>query len=115
MIHKKYIFLILFVLSFSFALLVGGLAPYYLFYILMLSTTIPLIHNLLILNKIKGVIKVPSGALYMGDKIDVEYILENKSKLTIPYMEIKNHITRQLTGKDTPDEIISLDGKSFFF
>lgn len=110
----KPLFIFISILLLSFALFVGGLAPYYLLYIFALTLTLPLTHNLIILKNIKGVVKIPTGALYTGDKIDIEYKIENKSKFPIPYIEISSHITRLLTGRDVEQVIISLDSKSSF-
>ncbi|NLY46674.1 MAG: DUF58 domain-containing protein [Tissierella sp.] len=102
------------IILFSFVLFVGGLAPYYLFYIFSFALIIPLIHNIIIFTSIEGTVKVPDGFLYTGDKIEIEYLVKNKSRLSAPYIEIKSNITRLLTGKDMENNILSLGPKAAF-
>lgn len=104
----------IFLVLLAFVLLVGGLAPYYLFYIFLLALIIPLIHNIIIFINIEGFVKVPDGALYTGDKIEIEYRVINKSRLSAPYVEIKSNITRLLTGKDVESNILVLRSQSGF-
>lgn len=104
----------LFLILLSFVLFVGGLAPYYLFYIFLLTLAIPLIHSLIVLHKIQGTVKIPEGALYTGDEIDIEYRIQNNSKLSIPYIKVKSNFIRLLTGRDVETSIISLRPQSRF-
>lgn len=104
----------IFFILLAFVLLVGGLAPYYLFYIFLLSLIIPLIHNIIIYINIDGLVKIPDGALYTGDEIEIEYLITNKSRLSAPYIEIKSNISRLLTGKDVDGKILDLRPKSGF-
>lgn len=107
-------FIILFSIVFFFVLFVGGVIPYFILYILLLAFLIPLIHSLIILNKIKGTIQIPTGALYAGDKIDIDYQINNHSNFYIPYIEIQSHIGKQLTGKGSPKITTTLYPKESF-
>ncbi len=109
----KVLIILLAIIAF-FVLFVGGIIPYFIFYVVLLASLIPLIHNLIILKKIKGTIKIPTGTLYSGDKIDIYYEINNNSNFYIPHMEIKSHIVKQLTGKDSPKIITSLNPKKSF-
>lgn len=104
----------IFMILISFVLFIGGLAPYYLFYIFVLALIIPLIHNIIIYMNIEGTVKIPDGSLYTGDEIEIEYRVRNKSRLSAPYIEIKSSVTRLLTGKDVENKILSLRAKSAF-
>lgn len=104
----------LFIILLSFVLFVGGLAPYYLFYIFLLTLIIPLIHNIIIFSNIDGLVKIPDGSLHTGDEIEIEYRIKNKSRLSAPYIEIKSNITRLLTGKDIKSNVLSLRPQSGF-
>ncbi len=108
-------FIILFSIVLFFVLFVGGVIPYFLLYILLLAFLIPLIHSLIILNKIKGTVQIPTGTLYAGDKIDIDYQINNYSSFFIPYIEIQSPIEKQLTGKDSPKITTTLNPKESFF
>lgn len=103
-----------FITLLGFVLLVGGLAPYYLFYIFILSLLIPFLHSYIALRNIQGIVKIPDGALYTGDKIEIKYRVENKSRLSIPYLEVRSSITRLLTGKNSKASVASLRPKMGF-
>ncbi len=105
---------LIFIIIFAFVLFVGGTMPYFLFYIFLLMFLLPLLHSLITLNKIYGTVTVPKESLYTGDKINLEYKVENKSFLSIPYLEIETDIKRQLTGIDTSNLILALEKKRSF-
>lgn len=105
---------LVFIILFSFVILVGGTMPYFLFYIFLLTFILPLIHNLITLNKLEGSVKIPSESLFTGDTITIEYRVENGSFFNIPYMEIQSDITRQLAGKDASKVLLALDKKKSF-
>ena len=105
---------LVFIILFTFVILVGGTMPYFLFYIFLLTFILPLIHSLITLNKLEGSVKIPSESLFTGDTITIEYDVENRSFFNIPYMEIQSDITRQLAGKDTSKVLLALDKKKSF-
>ncbi len=102
---KKIPFIILFIILLSYALLVGGTMPYFLFYAYSLAFLIPLGHILIILFKLDITIKLPNKSLYVGDQITIDYRIDNNTFFHIPYLEIHSHISRELTKK-TPEKII---------
>ncbi len=114
MVNFKFTIAPVFMFLLSFALFVGGLVPYYLFYIFILVVLIPLIHNIITLIRIDGQVKIPEGSLYTKDEIDIEYRVENNSRLSIPYLEIDSSITRLLTGRKPEKTVLSLRPKSGF-
>lgn len=88
--------------------------PYFIFYALSLTFLIPLIHSLIILRSLKATVKIPEGSYYVGEKILVEYNIENTSIFYIPYMKIKNNIREKLS-QETPIEVVTnLEQKSTF-
>ena len=103
-------FIILFSIVLFFVLFVGGVIPYFLLYILLLAFLIPLIHSLIILNKIKGTVQIPTGTLYAGDKIDIDYQINNYSSF-IPYIEIQSPIGAT-DSKDSPKITTTLNLKN---
>ena len=103
-----------FILLLSFVLFIGGTMPYFLFYVFLLTFTLPLIHSLISLRKLNGSVEVPNDALFTGDSVNINYQVENSSLFNIPYLEIKSDITKQLTGIDDDNIIISLARKSCF-
>lgn len=105
---------LIFIIIFAFVLFVGGTMPYFLFYIFLLTFLLPLIHSLVALNKLSGSVKIPKGSLYTGDKINIDYKVENKSFFSIPYLEIQTDIKRQLTGADSSNLILTLEKKKSF-
>lgn len=105
---------LVFIMLFTFVILVGGTMPYFLFYIFLLTFILPLIHSLVTLNNLQGSVKIPSESLFTGDTINIEYQVENRSFFNIPYMEIQSDFTRQLAGKDISKVLLALDKKKSF-
>lgn len=111
---SKWINLILFALLLSFALFVGGAMPYFLLYIFLLTFIIPLLHCLIILNRLQGSIHIPEGSHFVGEIIEIEYRLENRSFFLIPFLEVQNTITKSLSGNGTKNIILSLDRSEIY-
>lgn len=109
MLKKNILFLALFLFAFSSVILVGGTIPYFIFYVILFSFLLPLVHTLISLRKIKGLINIPSGSLYKDEDININYNVENTGFLSIPYLEIENQISKELTRRETKKTIISLD------
>lgn len=105
---------ILFMVVIGFVLLVGGTMPYFLFYVLLITFALPLMHSLIALKGLKGQVNIPKQSLFSGDKIHIGYQVNNKSLFSIPYLEIKSDISKQLTGNDSPKLILSLEKKETF-
>lgn len=114
MTKKRLISLFLFFATLSFALLVGGTVPYLIFYILLFTFLIPFIHSAIILKVLKASIKIPEGSFYVGEKITVEYTIENNSIFYIPYLKIKSNLAKELSGSIHKEVLTSLDPKSSF-
>lgn len=95
-------------------LFVGGKMPYFLFYIYISALLVPLIHCLIIYRHISGSINIPKGSIYVGDRLAISYTVRNASKFTIPYLEIENSISKELTGVEIPKTMITLNPKDFF-
>lgn len=104
----------MFIIILAFVLFVGGIMPYFLLHILLLAFLVPLVHSLIILKKIKGNIRIPKGTLYAGNRIILDYQINNNSRFYIPHMEIQSHISKQLTGIDSPKVNTSLNPKESF-
>lgn len=83
--------------------------PYFIFYVFILSFLLPFIHIVLSLRKLKGYINIPSISLYTNQNIDINYNIENNSIFSIPYIEIEDEVSKQLTRKASKKTIISLD------
>lgn len=111
----KFSFLLIFIVLFSFALLVAGTMPYFILYVFLSAILVPLIHSLIVIKKLKGSIDIPQGALFTGEDIKINYNIENTSPFSIPYLEIKSNISKDLTGIDSSPRIISLDKKESFY
>lgn len=111
---SRVLFIMLFFLLFSFALLVGGKVPYFLFYVIIFSTSLPLIHNLYSIKNIKAHITLPEAQVYQGDTIAIHYSLENKGSLSIPYIEMSDEFTSLLQKKKSKNTILSLDKKDIY-
>lgn len=88
--------------------------PYFLFYILILAITIPLFHNLIVVQGLKGYVNIPEDSLFSGDNIDMEYKVVNNSPLPIIYLEIQSDISKQLTGLDSPKIKMSLNRRTSY-
>lgn len=58
---------------------------------------------------------MPKESLYTGEKITIYYKIINKSILDIPYLEIQNNISKQLTGMDSPIVAITLKAKETYY
>ncbi len=87
---------------------------YFIFYIVLLALLIPLIHNLISYRNIKGEIKLPESSVYTDDDIEVHFKITNKGFLAIPFVEIENLISKELTRKDSQKTIISLEKKESY-
>ena len=101
-------------ITFSFVLFVGGTIPYFIFYIFLMTITIPFLHSLITLRKLNGTVNIPQGSLYTGEKIDIDYEVNNATSFTIPYLQIQSDISKQLSGVDSPNVILSLGKKESF-
>lgn len=106
--------LLMFIIILAFVLFVGGTMPYFLFYIFLLTFTLPLAHSLITLNRLRGSVKTPNEYLYTGDRIDIDYFVENRSPFSIPYLHIYSDIKRQLTEGETSKVILNLRKKEIF-
>lgn len=105
---------LIFLIILSSVLFIGGTMPYFLFYIFSLTLLIPLIHTLITLLDLKGYVKIPTQSLFSGEMVNIEYKIKNNSIFPITYLEIKNDISKQLTGFDSPSVILSLGKKQSF-
>lgn len=102
-------FIILFFILLSFVILVGGSLPYFIFYVMIFSILIPLIHLILSLRNIKGYINLPQTTVYKDDHIEINYRVDNDGFFSIPYLEIDNLVSKKLQRKNSKNTIISLD------
>ncbi len=114
MSRKTIITLLIFIVIFAFALLVGGTIPYFLLYVFSLTFLIPLVHCLIVLRALKGSVDIPKESLFTGESINIVYQVKNNSILPIPYLEIKRDISRRLSGLILPNLIFSLRKKEVF-
>lgn len=114
MTKRSFVFIALFFASLFFALLVGGTVPYFIFYAVLFAFLIPLIHNLIILANLKGVIQIPEGSFYVGEKLNIEYEIINKSIFYLPYVKIKSNMVKELSRTTPKEVLINLDPKSSF-
>lgn len=114
MTKRSFVFIALFFASLFFALLVGGTVPYFIFYAVLFAFLIPLIHNLIILANLKGVIQIPEGSFYVGEKLNIEYEIINKSIFYLPYVKIKSNMVKELSRATPKEVLINLDPKSSF-
>jgi len=104
----------LLLITISFALLVGGKLPYFMFYITLFLFLIPLAHIFMSINSISGMVKIPNSSVFTGEVVNIEYMIENNSNISIPYLKIYSNITKQLTGESTKESIISLEKKEVY-
>ena len=110
----KYLPLLIFIILFFFVLLVGGTMPYFLFYVLLLTYIIPLVHCLISYMFLEGKIEIPQGSLYTGDTIIIKYKIVNNSIFPIPYVEIENDFSKKLTGNYSPKITLSIGKRDFY-
>lgn len=110
----KFLFPLIFIIILSIVLLVGGIIPYFIFYIFILIFILPLIHNLIILKYIQGNIIIPKASLFTDESIPIEYKIENKSYFTIPYIQIKSEIAKEITGDKSESIYLSLKKREIF-
>lgn len=111
---KRNIVIILSIILLVFVLFVGGKMPYFLFYIYISALLVPLIHCLIIYKDLSGSVNIPNKSIYVGDKVAISYTVRNSGKITIPYLEIENSISRELTGEEPPKIMTTLNPKDFF-
>ncbi len=111
--NKKVLLLAGLVLLFT-VVFVGGVMPYFIFYVFLLTLLFPVFHNLVVLGGLKGTVQMPQDSLYIGDKINIGYRLENRSIFYVPFLEVQSAISKRLTGKIDPPEITSMESKSDF-
>ncbi len=107
--NNRVLALFLFLLTLMSTILVGGTLPYFIFYILILAISIPLIQSLISIRSLEARIIVPEASLYSDDKIDLNYKISNTGFFSIPYLEIEDEISKKLTKKDPKKTIISLE------
>lgn len=108
------VILIFFIIISGFAFFLGGTMPYFILYVFSLTFILPLTHSFILLKMINGSIEIPKGYLFTGETIDINYHINNKSILSIPYIEIKSNIYKILTGDESDKLSFSLEkNKSF--
>lgn len=105
----KYSYLLILLLSFLFAFLVGGSMPYFLLYIGILSFLIPLGHILISLIGLKASLSVDKSEIYAGDSINLKYKLKNKSFFTIPILKSYLYIGEASKEENSIYNQLSLD------
>lgn len=108
MFKIKPFYILLFIFTFSFAFLVGGPMPYFLFYISILSFLIPIIHLLISFIGIKAQINLPEESLYTGSEIEIEYNIKNKTFFPIPIIHFSSDLRKILSYKETKFKSLSL-------
>ena len=111
--NKKVLMLVGLLLLFA-VVFVGGVMPYFIFYVFLLTLLFPVFHNLVVLGGLKGTVQMPKDSLYIGDQINLGYRLENRSIFYVPFLEVQSAISKRLTGKIDPPEITSMESKSDF-
>ncbi len=111
--NKKFLLLAGLILTFT-VVFVGGVMPYFIFYVFLLTLLFPVFHNLVVLGGLKGTVQMPKESLYIGDKINIGYRLENRSFFYVPFLEVQSAISNRLTGSVDPPEITSMESKSDF-
>ena len=111
--NKKVIVFIGLILLFT-VVFVGGIMPYFIFYVFLLTLLFPVLHNLVVLGGLRGTVEMPTGSLYIGDQINIGYRIENRSVFYVPFLEVRSAISKRLTGAMDPPEITSMDSKSNF-
>lgn len=111
---RKNIVFMLFIILLISVLFIGGKMFYFLFYAYIFSFLIPLIHTFIIYKNITGSVNIPSKSIYVGDKLVISYTVRNLSKFTIPYIEIENNISKELTGEAIPKIVTTLNSRDYF-
>lgn len=111
--NKKVLLLTGLILVFT-VVFVGGVMPYFIFYVFLLTLLFPVFHNLIVLRGLMGTVQMPKGSLYIGDEVSIGYRIENRSFFYIPFLEVQSAISNRLTGIADPPEITSMDSKSRF-
>ncbi len=114
MINNKKVLLFSGLILLFTVIFVGGLMPYFIFYVFLLTLLFPVFHNLVVMRGLKGTVQIPKDSLYIGDQISIGYRLENRSVFYVPFLEVQSAISRRLTGTMDPPEITSMDSKSHF-
>lgn len=107
----KLSYLFLLFITFSFAFLVGGPMPYFLFYVSILSFLIPFFHLLLSFIGLKAELDTKQTEIYAGDNIDLEYLLINKNFFTLPIVEVFIYINKTLKEKNIISKKLSLNAR----
>ena len=114
MINNKKVLLLAGLLLLFAVIFVGGVMPYFIFYVFLLTLLFPVFHNLVVLGGLKGTVQMPRGSLYIGDQVNIGYRLENRSIFYVPFVEVQSAISKRLTGKIDPPEITTMESKSDF-
>ena len=114
MVNYKARLLAIGLLLFFSAALIGDVMPYFMLYVFLLALLIPLTHSFVVLQSLTGRVDVPREAFYIGETVNIHYLVKNKSIFRIPYMELNSFITKRLTGRESMVEVISLESKQEF-
>ncbi|MBN2286281.1 MAG: DUF58 domain-containing protein [Tissierellales bacterium] len=103
------------VLLLGISLLVGGIMPWLLFYIIVLLIIVPMGHSYLGWKSLKGKIELPREALYIGESVLVKYWIRNEGFFHIPFIRIQSRVSERLTGERLPVEMIGLKSKDSYY
>ncbi len=96
-----------------FAVFVGGRLPYFLLYVFILGSLLPLLHSLLGWHFLEGEVILPAAELVAGEEISLRYRVKNPLRIPFPRIELENQLSDRLTGKKSQRKIFSLPGKDW--
>lgn len=95
--HRIRIVLLFFILL-GFVVFLGGELPYFLFYIVVLSVMLPLIHSVITLIGLEGRLVTPKKNIYKDDIIDINYQIRNRTPFLIPYLVIESKMRHSVSN-----------------
>lgn len=103
--------------SLLYALLMGGKLPYFLFYTVTLIVVLSYFWTRAIVKKLTFSQRVMKEYANVGDEIEIKTMVFNESLLPVPCVEVKNLMTKDMTGKPPSSSVLSLmpfDSRSVF-
>lgn len=103
---KSVIFLVLG--SLIFAIFGGGKLPYFVLCIVIFTVLISYFWTRSVVSKLTVRQKTVSDSVNVGDRAQISTMVFNGSLLPAIYVEIKNEMIKNITGKDSPGNVIYL-------
>lgn len=94
--------------SLIFALLGGGMLPYFLLYTVILVVGLSFLWSMSVAKKLAVNLRIMKEYVYVSDEVEIKTMVYNESLLPLPCVEVRNEMIKDMTGKTPSNNVLSL-------